>query len=48
VVKAFARQAYERDRFERDNWERFRRGRRLLMIHSLYWPVSVRRCHSTI
>jgi ATP-binding cassette subfamily B protein len=40
VVKAFARQAYERDRFERDNWERFRRGRRLLMIHSLYWPVS--------
>ncbi|MFQ6102211.1 MAG: ABC transporter ATP-binding protein [Anaerolineae bacterium] len=40
VVKAFARQAYERDKFERDNWEKFRRGRRLLVMHSLYWPVS--------
>ncbi|MFB0533882.1 MAG: ABC transporter ATP-binding protein [Anaerolineae bacterium] len=40
VVKAFARQAYERDKFERDNREKFRRGRRLLRMHSLYWPVS--------
>jgi ATP-binding cassette subfamily B protein len=40
VVKAFARQAYEREKFERDNWEKFRRGRRLLIMHSLYWPVS--------
>jgi ATP-binding cassette subfamily B protein len=40
VVKAFARQAYERDRFETDNWEKFQRGRRLLMMHSLYWPVT--------
>jgi ATP-binding cassette subfamily B protein len=40
VVKAFARQAYERDKFERDNWEKFRLGRRLLMMHSLFWPVS--------
>jgi ATP-binding cassette subfamily B protein len=40
VVKAFARQAYELDKFERDNWEKFQRGRRLLMMHSLYWPVS--------
>ncbi len=40
VVKAFARQAYERDKFERDNWEKFQRGRRLLMMHSLYWPIS--------
>ena len=40
VVKAFARQAYERDKFEADNWEKFLRGRRLLTMHSLYWPVS--------
>jgi ATP-binding cassette subfamily B protein len=40
VVKAFARQAYERDKFERDNWEKFLRGRRLLAMHSLFWPVS--------
>ncbi len=40
VVKAFARQSYERDKFERDNWEQFQRGRRLLMMHSLFWPIS--------
>jgi ATP-binding cassette subfamily B protein len=40
VVKAFARQDYEESRFERDNWEKFRRGRRLTMMHAFYWPVS--------
>jgi ATP-binding cassette subfamily B protein len=40
VVKAFARQVYEVDRFERENWEKFLRGRRLLMMHSLYWPIT--------
>jgi ATP-binding cassette subfamily B protein len=40
VVKAFARQEYERDKFEADNWEKFVRGRRLLVMHSLYWPIS--------
>jgi len=40
VVKAFSRQAYERDKFEGQNWEKYRRGRRLLLMHSLYWPVS--------
>jgi ATP-binding cassette subfamily B protein len=40
VVKAFARQAYERDKFEQDNWEKFVRGRRLLTMHSLFWPIS--------
>jgi ATP-binding cassette subfamily B protein len=40
VVKAFARQAYEREKFEADNWEKFVRGRRLLVMHSLYWPAS--------
>jgi len=44
VVKAFARQAYERDKFEKDNWEKFLRGRRLLTMHSLFWPVSDTLC----
>jgi len=40
VVKAFARQDYERNKFEKDNWEKFQRGRRLLIMHSLFWPIS--------
>jgi ATP-binding cassette subfamily B protein len=40
VVKAFARQEYEQDKFEEDNWEKFVRGRRLLIMHSLFWPIS--------
>ena len=40
VVKAFSRQAYERDKFDIENWEKFTRGRRLLLMHSLYWPTS--------
>ncbi|MBN1267754.1 MAG: ABC transporter ATP-binding protein [Anaerolineales bacterium] len=40
VVKAFSRQPYEIDKFEKENWEKFQRGRKLLQIHSLYWPLS--------
>jgi len=40
VVKAFARQAYEIDQFETENWEKYLRGKRLLLMHSSYWPVS--------
>jgi len=40
VVKAFARQAYEVEKFEVENWEKFMRGRRLLIMHSLFWPIS--------
>jgi ATP-binding cassette subfamily B protein len=40
VVKAFARQAYEEDKFEGENWEKYQRGRRLLIMHSLFWPVT--------
>jgi len=40
VVKAFARQVYENDKFEKDNWEKYKRGRRLLKMHSLFWPIS--------
>jgi ATP-binding cassette subfamily B protein len=40
VVKAFARQDYEKGKFEKDNWEKFLRGRILLLMHSLFWPLS--------
>ncbi len=40
VVKAFARQKYEVDKFEGDNWEKFLRGKKLLRMHSLFWPLS--------
>jgi ATP-binding cassette subfamily B protein len=40
VVKAFARQDYERSKFEKENWEKFQRGRRLLLMHSFFWPIS--------
>lgn len=44
VVRAFARQEFERAKFERENWEKFRRGRRLTLMHSLYWPLSDTLC----
>jgi ATP-binding cassette subfamily B protein len=40
VVKAFARQAYEIGKFESENWEKYLRGKRLLLMHSSYWPIS--------
>jgi ATP-binding cassette subfamily B protein len=40
VVKAFARQAYEKQKFEQENWTKFGLGKRLLLMHSLYWPLS--------
>jgi ATP-binding cassette subfamily B protein len=40
VVKAFARQTFEQDKFNTDNWEKYLRGRRLLLMHSGYWPIS--------
>jgi ATP-binding cassette, subfamily B, bacterial len=40
VVKAFARQPYEISKFEKNNWEKFQRGKKLLTIHSLFWPIS--------
>jgi ATP-binding cassette subfamily B protein len=46
VVKAFARQAFERDKFEKENWEKFKRGRRMTLMHSLFWPASDILCHA--
>jgi len=44
VVKAFARQRFEMDKFERDNFEKFNRGKKLLTMHSLFWPISDTLC----
>lgn len=40
VVKAFARQPYEIDKFKRDNFEKYKRGKKLNTLHSLFWPIS--------
>jgi ATP-binding cassette, subfamily B, bacterial len=40
VVKAFARQDFEKNKFEKDNFEKFLRGKKLLLMHSLFWPLS--------
>jgi len=40
VVKAFARQGYESYKFDQENWQKFRLGKKLLSLHSLFWPVS--------
>jgi ATP-binding cassette subfamily B protein len=40
VVRAFARQEYEMEQFEKENWEKYQLGKRLLIMHSLYWPIS--------
>lgn len=40
VVKAFARQSYESDRFDRENHKHFKKGTRLTLMHSLFWPLT--------
>ncbi len=40
VVKAFARQDYEIGKFEEANASRFTAGRKLVLLHSSYWPIS--------
>lgn len=40
VVKAFAQQEYEKTKFEKDNWGKYLKGKILLLMHSLFWPLS--------
>jgi len=40
VVKAFSRQDYEIEKFQKDNWGKYILGKKLLTLHSLFWPVS--------
>ena len=40
VVKAFARQDYETEKFAENNSEKLRRGKRMMFLHSIFWPIS--------
>src|SRR6266496_6269127 len=40
VVKAFGRQEYEKSKFEKDNWNKYVKGKFLLFMHSMFWPLS--------
>ena len=40
VVKAFARQDFEETKFETANMDKYRLGKRLMLMHALYWPIS--------
>ena len=40
VVRAFARQEFEREKFEVTNRGRYVSGRRLLLLHAIYWPST--------
>ena len=40
VVRAFARQEFEKDKFEVTNKGRYISGRRLLLLHAMYWPST--------
>lgn len=40
VVRAFARQEYETNRFEKENWKQFQRGKELLLLDAVYWPMT--------
>lgn len=40
VVKAFSRQDFEEKKFERDNRSRFIYGKRLLLMHTFFWPIT--------
>ena len=40
VVKAFARNKFEIEKFDRDNYEKFRKGKRLIYLHSAFWPIT--------
>jgi len=40
VVKAFARQDFEIEKFDETNWQKYTLGKRLGLMHALYWPLT--------
>jgi ATP-binding cassette subfamily B protein len=40
VVKAYARQEFEINKFEKENALKFAKGKTLMKMHSLFWPIS--------
>jgi len=48
VVRAFARQEHEMQKFNLDNWEKYMRGKRLVFMNSLFWPISDTLCNAQL
>jgi ATP-binding cassette subfamily B protein len=44
VVKAFARQPFEREKFEADNSGKLAWGKRLVLRHAAFWPITDLMC----
>ena len=40
VVKAFARQEYEEEKYEKENLGKFKKGKKFITMHALFWPFS--------
>ncbi len=40
VVKAYARQEFEINKFDKENALKFAKGKTLMKMHSLFWPIS--------
>ena len=40
IIKAFTRQRFEKEKFERVNNGKFQKGKKLMLLHSFFWPVS--------
>jgi len=40
VVKAFGRSTFETEKFEKENIGKYRLGKRLTLVFSLFWPVA--------
>ncbi len=40
VVKAFGRWDFEKDKFEKENAEKFEKGKKLVVAHGLFWPIT--------
>jgi ATP-binding cassette subfamily B protein len=40
VVKAFARQSFEEEKFDEENQKKYKKGRYLLLMHALFWPIT--------
>lgn len=40
VVKAFARQQYETEKFDQINWGKYTLGKKLLLTHATFWPIT--------
>ncbi len=40
IIKAFSRQLFEKDTFEKVNRDKFQKGKKLMLLHAFFWPLS--------